>query len=194
MMPRDVRYPYSFSVKSILANRCLLTHRRIPRYTKYGLWPSKSKWLAKGDPEEMPHKSDSNFHDGATQQLSLSLSLPVCLSTPTVLFFLLINTLLASVLPVFVKILFYKAKGPWPCHSPLVSWLRSGAFTTVTQLNLWLGTQAPLTPSCCRPRLPEIKSISRPSPLPGGRNLAWKFQFSNHVLLFLLTRPHLQVL
>ena len=114
VMPRDVLYPYSFSVKSILANRCLLTWRRIPRYTKYGLWPGKSKWLSKGDPEEMPHKSDSNFHNGANQWLDLSLSPPVYLSSPTALFFLLLNTLLASVLSVFVEILFCKAKGPWP--------------------------------------------------------------------------------
>ena len=37
----------------------------------------KSKWLAKGDPEEMPHISDLNYHKGTT----LSLSPPVCLST-----------------------------------------------------------------------------------------------------------------
>ena len=46
----------------------------------------------------MPHKCDSNYHEGAT----LSLSPPVCLSTRTVLFFLLINTLLASLLSVSI--------------------------------------------------------------------------------------------
>ena len=42
----------------------------------------------------------------------LSLSLPVCLLTWTVLFFLLINTLLALLLPIFVEILFCKAEEP----------------------------------------------------------------------------------
>ena len=32
--------------------------------------PGKSKWLAKGKPEEMTHKSDSNCHEGVTQQPS----------------------------------------------------------------------------------------------------------------------------
>ena len=66
--------------------------------------------------EEMPHKRDSNYHKGAT----LSLSPPMCLSTCTVLFFLLINTLLVSLLSVFVGVLFCKAKGPGPCCWPLV--------------------------------------------------------------------------
>ena len=63
----------------------------------------------------MPHKSDSNRHKGAT----LSLSSPVCLSTRTVLFFL-VSTLLVSLLSVFVGILFCKADGPGLCHQPLV--------------------------------------------------------------------------
>ena len=42
----------------------------------------------------------------------LSPSPPVCIST--VLFFLLINTLLALLLSVFLEILFCKAKGPGP--------------------------------------------------------------------------------
>ena len=34
--------------------------------------PGKSKWLAKRNPEETPHKSNSNCLEGATQGLSLS--------------------------------------------------------------------------------------------------------------------------
>ena len=30
----------------------------------------KAKWLAKGNPEEMPHKSNSNCHKYVAQQLS----------------------------------------------------------------------------------------------------------------------------
>ena len=47
---------------------------------------------------------------------TLPLSLPMCLSTDTALFFLIINTLLASILSTFVEILFCKAEGPRPCH------------------------------------------------------------------------------
>ena len=45
---------------------------------------------------------------------TVPLSLPECLSTPTILFFLLINILLASLLSIFVEILFCKAEGPRP--------------------------------------------------------------------------------
>ena len=49
--------------------------------------PGKSKRLAKGNPEEMPHKSNSNCQKDATQCLSLPLSLLMYLFTPTILFF-----------------------------------------------------------------------------------------------------------
>ena len=62
----------------------------------------------------MPHISDLSYHEG----MIVSLSPPMCLSTHT--FFLLINTLLVSLLSVFVGILFRKAKGPGPCHWLLV--------------------------------------------------------------------------
>ena len=74
--------------------------------------PGKSKWLAKENLEEMPHKSDLNCHDGATQGISLWIC--PCLPTCTILFFLLINTLLASLISILVEILFCKAKGPGP--------------------------------------------------------------------------------
>ena len=45
---------------------------------------------------------------------TLSLSPPACLSTHTVLFFLLINTWPASRLSVLVEIIFCRAKGPGP--------------------------------------------------------------------------------
>ena len=46
--------------------------------------PGNSEKLAKRNLEEMPYKSDSNQHKGEI----LSLNLPMCLSTSTVLFFL----------------------------------------------------------------------------------------------------------
>ena len=42
----------------------------------------------------MTHRSDSNYYEGAT----LSLSPPMCQATDTVLFFLLVNILLTSLL------------------------------------------------------------------------------------------------
>ena len=53
----------------------------------------------------MPHVSDSNYHEGRT----LSVSPPMC-AYPHVLFFLLVNTLLASLLSVSLwKFIFSKA-------------------------------------------------------------------------------------
>ena len=43
---------------------------------------------------------------------TVPLSLPMCLSTCTVLFSLLRNTLLVSLLSIFVEIIFCKAEGP----------------------------------------------------------------------------------
>ena len=114
--------------------------------------PGKSKWLAKGNLEEMPHISDLNYHAGTT----LSLSSPVCLATHTLLFFfLLINTSLVSLLSVFVGILFCKAEGPGPCHWPLVWWLGFGALTAMTQPQSLARNWNPAS-SCCRPRPLEI--------------------------------------
>ena len=118
--------------------------------------PGKSKWFIKGKPEETPHISDSNCHEGTTQGLSLSLRM--CLSTHTILFFS-INTLLASLLSIFVEILFCKVKGPGPLSLTVVLWLGSGVFTTVTQPQSPSGNPSP-TPSCCRPRLPKIISTT----------------------------------
>ena len=66
----------------------------------------------------MPHKSNSNCLKGATQRLSLSESARVSIHMYYILFFfyLLINNLLASLLSIFVEILFCKAKGQGPCH------------------------------------------------------------------------------
>ena len=41
--------------------------------------PGRTRWLAKGNPEEMLHMSDSPYHEGVAP----SLSPPVCLSTRT---------------------------------------------------------------------------------------------------------------
>ena len=76
----------------------------------------KARWLAKGSLEELPHKSDLSYHEGAT----LSLSPPVCLSTRNLF---PPNKHFASLLSVFVGIHFCKAKGPGPCQWSLVTGL-----------------------------------------------------------------------
>ena len=94
----------AFSVKFNLAKRWMSTHRRTLRYTKFGLWTRQSWWLAKGNLEETPHKSNSNHHKASTQGLPLWVR----------------QCVLASLLSVFVEILFCKTKGSSSCHWPLV--------------------------------------------------------------------------
>ena len=53
--------------------------------------PGTSEWLAKGNPEEIPHKSNAHCHEGATQGLSLWVGLCVCPTSYTL--FLLLMTL-----------------------------------------------------------------------------------------------------
>ena len=58
--------PQASSLESNLAKRYTCTQRRTLRYTNMGSEPGTSKWLAKENLEEMPHKSDSNYDEGAT--------------------------------------------------------------------------------------------------------------------------------
>ena len=63
---------------------------------------------------------------------------PICLSTCTVLFFLVINTLLFSLLSIFVGILFCKAERPRPLWGPVTRiWCSHCCDLT----SLWMGTQ-----------------------------------------------------
>ena len=109
------------------------------------LEPEKWKWLSKGNPEVMLHKSDLNHQEGTS--LSLTLSLPVCLSTCTLF---PLNELLLSLLSVSMEINFYTAEEPRPCH-----WLGFGALPAVTWPQSLVGNRNPAT-VCCRVRLPEI--------------------------------------
>ena len=63
-------------------------------------------------------------------------------STHTLIFSLLINTLLASLLSVFVEILCCKTKGPGTLSMTTLSRLGSSAFRALTQSSLCLGIQA----------------------------------------------------
>ena len=137
-MSRDV-LPIGLCSRICLAKRCMWTHGRILRYTKYGLWTRQVIMIGQ---RKLGRNEDVT--DSATQGLSLWVC--PCVSTHTVLFFFLINTLLASLLIIFEEILFCKAEIPGPCH-----WPRSSSWDLVLSpprpsLNLWLGTQASSKP------------------------------------------------
>ena len=65
----------------------------------------------------------------------------MCIST--VLFFLLINTLLALLVSVFVEILFCKAEGPGPLSLTAGLVARIWCSHSLNSARLWLGTEAP---------------------------------------------------
>ena len=75
-------------MESILAKRCVRIHGRILRYTKYGLWTRQIKVIGQRNPEEMPHISDLNYHEGRTLWVRRLCVYPRVLYS----FFLLINT------------------------------------------------------------------------------------------------------
>ena len=73
--------------------------------------PGRSKWLDKGNSEEMPHESDSNCHECVTLSLWVHL-----FASPHVLYsvFPPDNTLLALLPSTFVEIISCKAEGSRP--------------------------------------------------------------------------------
>ena len=86
---------------------------------------------------------------------TLPLSLPGCLSTCTILFFLLANTLLASLLSVFVEIIFSKARGPGPLSltTNLVARIWCFHYRNLASVFGW---EPKPHSSFCRPRPPKI--------------------------------------
>lgn len=78
--------PAHSSPEPILTKRCTRTPRGPLDTPSMGSEPGKARRPTKGDREEMPHMSDSNYHKG----VPLSLSPPTCLCTCVL--FLLINT------------------------------------------------------------------------------------------------------
>ena len=115
--------------------------------------PGKSNWLTKGNLEEIPHKSNSSCHKGVTRDSPSEFP-----SVPTHTYctlFLLINTLLASLLFVFVEILFCKAEGPGPLSMTPGPVARIWCFHCGDPAQSLAGNPNP-TPNHCRPRPPEI--------------------------------------
>ena len=80
-----------------------------------GCESGKSKQLAKGNREEMPHESNSNCHEGGTQWLSES----VCVSIHMYCTFVLLNTLPLHYFPSLWEFFSAKPKGQGPSHWPL---------------------------------------------------------------------------
>lgn len=99
--------------------------------------PGKSEWLAKWKWKEMSHKSNSNCHKGASQQVCLWVCWCVY---PHILYslFLIINTLLLSLLSLFVEILL------------LQSWkARSWSLTIGLVARIWCSYSGDLTSLSC---------------------------------------------
>ena len=109
-------YPNAFSVKSILAKRCMHTYGRVLRYTNLiylnqtnqNVWPNETQ-------KKYPIKViQTTMRAWLSNSGTFPLSLPVCLSTGTVLFFLWVHTWLAPLLSLFVEVFVCKAEGPGP--------------------------------------------------------------------------------
>ena len=118
--------------------------------------PGKSKWLLKENWKtclykwfKLPRRHNSGI---------LPLSLPECLSTHTVCFFLLINALFASLLSVFVEILFCNAEGPGPLSLTTNLVARVWCFHYCNLASVF-GWEPKPHSSLCRPRPPKIVCI-----------------------------------
>ena len=77
------------------------------RYTKYGLRTEQIKMIGQRKPRR---NAPCKCRESTTQQLSL----PLNLSTSPVLLFLLIHTILVSLLSIFEGVHFCQAEGPGP--------------------------------------------------------------------------------
>ena len=100
-------------------------------------------------PEETSHKGNWNYHEGVTLWVCL------CVYHQVLFSFFPPNTLLVSLLSIFVEFFFCKTEEPGPCHWPLVKWLGFGALTAVIQPQSLAGSWSPAS-SHCRPRPPGI--------------------------------------
>ena len=87
---------------------------------------------------------------------TFSLSSPLCLSTH-MNFFHLVNTLLGSLLSIFVEKIFYKAEKPGPLSLTASLWLGFSTFTAMTWFQSMAGNPGPPS-SHCRLRSPEIRT------------------------------------
>ena len=104
--------PRPFSVNSILAKRCMRTHGGSWDLPNVDCEPVKSKWLAKGNPKKCPIKLiqttlRAQYRDSPSESAHVSIQMHCTL-------LLLINISHASLLSIFVGILFCKVERPAP--------------------------------------------------------------------------------
>ena len=122
------------------------------------------KWLAKGNPETYPIKSNSNCHKSRTRP---SLSESTCVCPHAIYCFSSKYTRsLLYYFPSSRKSSPAKQKGQGSCHWPLVLWSEFGALTAVAWPQSLAGNPSP-APSHCRLRPPEI-SLTHPKCVPGS--------------------------
>ena len=96
-------YPWASLPESVLAKGCIQHTGRAWDISNTDSETGKTRWPAEGNPEEMIHKSDSNYHEGETQILLVCLSIRTTFPP---------NKHFLSLLFVFVGIHFYKAERP----------------------------------------------------------------------------------
>lgn len=108
--------------------------------------PDKSKWSAKGNLEETPHGSDSNYHEVTT------LSLPIDSFPPNKRFTFFTTLCLC------VEIPFCTADGPRPCQWPLVKQLGYSPSLLLPNPHLWLGTKTLLQAAAGQVQLTSVWS------------------------------------
>ena len=102
--------------------------------------PAKARWLAKRNPEEMPHKSDSNYHEG------VSLWACTCIYPHGLPFFLL-NTTCFTTFCLYEEIPFCTADRSQSCHWPLVL----GGLVARIQHPHWLQISGQKAKPCLKP-------------------------------------------
>ena len=105
VMPSGQIYPQASLVESILAKRYTRTHGKILRYTRYGLWTRQIKMIGPRKPRRNAPYKWFKLPRGRD-----SLWAHLCVYPLVLYSFLLINTLLVSLLSVFLGILFLQSR------------------------------------------------------------------------------------
>ena len=123
----------------------------------------KARWLIEENPKEMAH-SDSNYHKSGT----FSLKQPVC-AYSHVPFFLLLNTLLVSLLSISLwKIIFCKAvrARALSLATGLAVRIQHSHCCSLNSISGW-EPRPPLPSTCSQPNI-CLLSLLLPFPLPSG--------------------------
>ena len=141
------------------------------------IWTVKQaiKWFTEGKPEEIPHKSNWDCHEGVTQWLPLSL--PESAHVPIYTyctFFLLINTYFTTFRRCGNSFLQRRGPGPFSLTTGLVA--RIWCFHHHDPAQSLAGNPSP-APSCCRLGPSAIKTTTMRS----THNTASRKQFTQQL-------------